>query len=100
MTMRTPGTVSEVSAIEVASTTRRPSAGPQRAVLLGRRQVAMQRQDRGAAAVQRRLGAADFRHAGQEGENVARMLGQRGADGAGHGVRQVARHRRCRARRG
>ena len=64
----------------------------QGAVLLGGRQVAVQWQDLGAAALERGLGAADFRHAGEEGENVAGVLRQRGANGAGHGVRQFARH--------
>ena len=36
-------------------------------------------------------GAADLRHAGQEGEDVAVVLRQRGAHGAGHRVGQVAR---------
>ncbi len=63
---------------------------PQRAVLLGRRKIAVQRQDKRAATVQRGLGAADFRHAREESEDVAVMLRQRGSDGAGDGVRQVA----------
>ena len=40
---------------------------------------------------QRRLGAADLRHAGQEGQDVALVLRQCGAHRAGHRVRQVAR---------
>ena len=63
---------------------------PQRAVLLGRRKIAVQRQDQRAATLQRGLGAPDFRHAGQESEDVAVMLRQRCADGAGDGVGQVA----------
>ena len=50
----------------------------------------MQRQHQGAASVQRRLGATDFRHPRQEGENVAVVLGQRASDGFGDRVGQVA----------
>ena len=70
-----------------------PLGRPQRAILLGWRQVAVQRQHQRAATLERRLGAADLRHAGQEGEDVAVMLRQRGADGAGHRLGQVARTR-------
>ncbi len=63
----------------------------QRAVLLGRRQVAMQRQHERAAARKRRLGPPDLRHARQEAQYVAVMLRQRGANGARHRVRQIAR---------
>ena len=65
--------------------------GAQRAVLGVGRQLAVQRQHQGAAALQGRLGAADFGHAGEEGEDVSGMVRQRGADGAGQGVGQVAR---------
>ena len=71
----------------------------QRAVLLGGRQIAVQRQDKRAAALQRGLGAADFRHAGEEGEDVAVMLRpvRRGWLGrrrrAGRGMGDVARWR-------
>ena len=50
----------------------------------------MQRQHQRAAAVECGLGAADFRHAGQERQDVAGVLGQRGADGSGDRVREVA----------
>jgi len=52
----------------------------------------MQWQDFRAATVERGLGAANFGHAGEKGENVAIMSGQRGADGAGHRVRQLSRN--------
>ena len=45
-----PGTVSEVSATLVASTTRRPACGCEDPVLLGGRQPRVQRQDLGAGA--------------------------------------------------
>ena len=51
----------------------------------------MQRQHQRAAVRQRRLGAADLRHAGQEGEDVAIMLRQRGTHRAGHRLGQIAR---------
>ena len=51
----------------------------------------MQRQHQRAAVRQRRLGAADLRHAGQEGEDVAVMLRQRGTHRAGHRLGQIAR---------
>ena len=51
----------------------------------------MQRQDQGTASIQRGLGAADLRHARQEREDIAGVLGERGADRAGEGLRQVAR---------
>ncbi len=63
---------------------------PQSAVLLGRRKIAVQRQDKRAATFQRGLGAADFRHAGEKSEDVAIMLRQRRSDGSGDSVRQVA----------
>ncbi len=62
----------------------------QGAVLLRWGQVAVQRQHQGAASVERGLGAADFRHPRQEGEDVALVLGQRAADGTGDGVGQIA----------
>ena len=69
-----------------------PSLGrPQRAILLGRRQIAVQRQHQRAAALQRRLGAADLRHAGQESQDVAVMLRQRRSHRAGHRIGQIAR---------
>ena len=89
-TMRTPGTVSEVSAIDVASTTPPRLGRPQRAILIGWRQVAMQRQHQRAAALQRRLGTADLGHAGQEGEDVAVVRRQRRTHGAGHCLGQFA----------
>ena len=58
-TMRTPGTVSEVSAMLVASTTRRPFGGAQRAILLRRGQVTVQRENQG-----RRSPAGRFRFGG------------------------------------
>ena len=51
--------------------------GAQSAVLLGRRQVAVQREHACAAAAERRFGAADFRHAGQERQDVAGVGGER-----------------------
>ena len=68
-----------------------PLGRPQRAILLGRRQIAVQRQHQRAAALERRLGAADLRHAGQERQDVAVMRRQRGAHGAGHRLGQFAR---------
>ena len=75
----------------VASTMRRRAAGAEGQVLLGGRELAMQRQHQGAAFAQCRLGAADLAHAGEEGEDVARVGGEGGAEGAGHGLRQIAR---------
>ena len=63
---------------------------PERSVLVGGRQVAVQGQDQGAAAVQGRLDAADFRHAWKEGEDVALVICQRRADGSRNCVGQVA----------
>ena len=63
----------------------------ERRVLRGRRQVAVQREDVGGQAGQRGFGATDLGHAGKEGEDVPRMGGQRGADGPGHRLGQVAR---------
>ncbi len=51
----------------------------------------MQRQHQRIHLRERRLRPADLAHARQEGEHIARRLGQHGADGAGHGFRQVAR---------
>ena len=53
----------------------------------------MQRQHERPAAGKRCLGPADLRHAWKEAQHVAVMLRQRGADGAGHRVRQIARPR-------
>lgn len=50
----------------------------------------MQRQDQGAAAFQQGLGAADFRHARQEGQDVAVVVHQSCSHRAGHCVRQFA----------
>ena len=63
----------------------------QRPILLGRRQFAVQRQHQGTAIAECLLGATYFAHAGQEGEDVALVGCQGGADGAGAGLRQVAR---------
>jgi hypothetical protein len=63
----------------------------ERAVLLGGRQVAVQRQHQRTASLQCRLGATDLAHAGQEGEHIALMRGQRLPDGARDGLGQVAR---------
>ena len=49
----------------------------QRQILRRYRQVAMQRQHQRRAIFQRRLGAADFRHAGKKHQNIARMRRQR-----------------------
>ena len=62
----------------------------QRTVLLGDRQIAMQGQHQGAAALERRLRPADFAHPRQKGQNVARLLRQRLAHRAGHRLGQVA----------
>ncbi len=97
MTMRTPGTVSEVSAIEVARTTRRCVVFAQSEVLGFGREVAMQRQDEGGAAIERGLGAADFGHAGEEDEDVALVRDQGLADGVGGGGGELARRWGCRA---
>jgi hypothetical protein len=64
-----------------------PLGWAESAVLLGGRQVAVQRENKRAASFQCRLGAADFRHAGEKSQNVSRMLGQGGAHGAGHRIR-------------
>ena len=63
---------------------------PQRRILLGQRQVAVQRQHRRAASRKFGLRAAYLTHAGQERQDAAVMLRQGGADGAGGGARQVA----------
>jgi len=52
----------------------------------------VQRQNEGAAPFQGGLRAADFRHAGEEGQNIAVMLGQSGAHRSGHRIRQLARY--------
>ena len=49
----------------------------------------MQRQHQGAAIVERRLGTADLRHAGQKCEDVAVVLYQGSTHGAGECIRQV-----------
>jgi hypothetical protein len=70
--------------------------GAQRKVLVGHRKIAVQRQHQRAAAVQCCLRAADFAHAGQEGEDVAAVVCQccpyRFRDGFGQvaGVLEVA----------
>ena len=89
-TMRTPGTVSEVSAMEVESTTRRLSAGRSALSCSAGGRSPWEREHERAAAGQRLFGAADLAHAGQEGEDVAVMRRQRRADGVGHGGGQVA----------
>ena len=68
-----------------------PFGRPQRAVLLGRRQVAVQRQHQRAAALQLCQGAADLRHAREEGEDVAVVFRQGGTHRAGHRGGQLAR---------
>jgi len=67
-----------------------PLRRTQGAVLVGGRQVAVQRQHEGAAPGQGSLGPADLAHAGQEGQDVALVGRQGSADGAGQGLRQVA----------
>ena len=57
--------------MEVASTTLRRSLGPERAVLLGGRHLAVERQHLGVEAGQALGGAADLAPAGEEGEHVA-----------------------------
>ena len=64
---------------------------PQRQILHRRRQVAMQRQHQGIKPFQRCFCAADFAHARQEGQDVARRFRQCGANGARHRLRQIAR---------
>ena len=51
----------------------------------------MQRQDERAAAFERRLGAADLSHAGEEGEDIARVRLQCVTDRCRNGAGQVAR---------
>ena len=87
--MRTPSMVSEVSAMDVASTTlRRPGGrGRDRAVLRLGIERAEQRDHVGRgidAFLQQRLGAADFGRARQEREDRARLGAQRARDGLGH----------------
>jgi hypothetical protein len=67
-----------------------PFRGTQRQILSDRRQIAMQRQHESAHTFERRLRPADFSHARQEGEHIARGFGQHRADGAGHRLRQIA----------
>ena len=68
-----------------------PSLGrTQGAVLLGQREIAVQWQHQRATAIQRGFGAADFAHAGQEGQDIALVLGQRLAHRGGHCGGQVA----------
>jgi hypothetical protein len=62
----------------------------QRAVLFGGGQIAVQREDERAATIEGRLDATDLSHARQEGEDVAGVLGQRGAHGAGDRIGKVA----------
>ena len=82
--------VSEVSAIEVASTTLRRPGRRRRdgAVLRLRVERAVERHDvdRGIAdaLLEQRLGAADFRRAGQEHQQRARLGAQRARDRVGH----------------
>ena len=85
-TYRMPGTVSEVSATLVASTTRRPVCGGEDPVLLGGREPGVERHDlerrpRSSCQVGERVGGvADLALAGQEDQDVARSLAGQLAD--------------------
>ena len=74
-----PGTVSEVSATLVASTTRRPPVRLEHAVLLGRGQPGVQRQHLQAGEVrpvgQRIGGVPDLPLAAEEDQDIARAFG-------------------------
>ncbi len=89
-TTRTPSMVSEVSAIEVASTTLRRPGGARRdrAVLHVRVERAVERHhvDRGIgdALAHEIAGAADFGRARQERKHRARLLAHRAFDRVGH----------------
>ena len=76
-----PGSVSEVSATLVASTTRRPCVG-RSARALGRRLAAVQRQQRDAARRgeprELALGGLDLALAGEEHQRVAVIVGEAG----------------------
>ena len=77
ITARMPGTVSEVSATFVASTMRAPSRGLEHALLLFLRQTRVERQHLATLRMlfAQRLGRlADLALAGQEHEDVARLL--------------------------
>ena len=77
-----PGTVSDVSATLVASTTRRPVCGCEDPLLLGGRQPRVERQHLGVLEVAQCLcGVADLALAGQEHQHVAGRLGFEFADG-------------------
>jgi hypothetical protein len=73
-TERIPGTVNDVSATLVASTTRMPECGVEHPVLLGRRQPGVQRQHLGAGQFEggdRVGGVADLALPGAEHQDVA-----------------------------
>ena len=91
ITTRTPSTVSEVSAMSVDSTTRRRPTrdGRECGVLLGECERPGQGVDVdvvGHRAAEDLLGATDLADAGQEHEQVARLLPERLRHGGGHGV--------------
>ena len=86
--MRTPSMVIDVSAIEVASTIlRRPGgAGAMARILLVGRERAVERDDVDRwveAAIEQRLGAADFAGAGQERQQRASVGAHRPHNGVG-----------------
>ena len=88
-----PGTVSEVSATLVASTTRRPGCAGEDPLLLGRGQAGVEREDLGVAEValgQRVGGVADLPLAGEEHEDVAVALALQLGHGVADGVELVA----------
>ena len=79
-----PGTVSDVSATLVASTTRRPVCGCEDLLLLGGWQPGVQRQHLGVlidSAAQCFSGVADLALAGQEHQHVAGRFGLQLGDG-------------------
>ena len=99
-TIRTPGTVSEVSAIEVASTTRRPSAGRSaRSCSAGGRSPcsgSTSAPQPSSAAWVRRISAMP----GRKAEDVAVMLPPARHARRGPSLRAARAGRGCRARRG
>ncbi len=81
-----PGTVIEVSATLVASTTRRPAVGLEDPLLLGGGEAGVERQDLGVGQVEGAQGVggvADLALAGEEHEHVARTGPAQLGDGVG-----------------
>ncbi len=92
-TYRMPGTVSDVSATFVDSTTLRPVWGREHLVLFRRRQPGVEGHDLGAAqsAVSERVGGvADLPFAGEEDQDVAVALAGELLDRLAHRVDGVA----------